>query len=192
MNFENSSHIFRVVTLGDSSVGKTSIINRLVNKEFNTVEQSTIGATFLLHEEEIDDYKIEMQIWDTAGQEKYRSLSPIYCHGAAAALVTFDITKRESFETLETWSNLVTEVSKADTIIFIVANKIDLMDQAEVNEEEMNEWARSRGYKLAKTSAKTGQGIPELFRQVAEEIVNHGYIVLDPPSPTPKKNSDCC
>jgi small GTP-binding protein len=170
MNFGDATQLFRVVTLGESSVGKSSLINRLVNKEFNPGEQATIGATFLLHSEEIDGARIEMQIWDTAGQEKYKSLSPIYCRGAAAAVVAFDVTNHESFEKLEQWTNLVSEVSGTDTAIFIAANKCDLLSRIEVSEEQINRWAASRNFRVVRTSAKTGEGVAELFRAVAEAI----------------------
>jgi small GTP-binding protein len=174
MNFGDNTQLFRVVTLGESSVGKSSIINRLVNKEFNSVEPSTIGATFLLHSEEVENIRIEMQIWDTAGQEKYKSLSPIYCRGAAAAIVVFDITNHDSFHKLEQWTNLVTEVSGTDTAVFIVANKCDLIARVEIGDDVMNNWASSHGFKLMKTSAKTGEGVADLFQQVAEAIYRNG------------------
>jgi small GTP-binding protein len=181
MNFSDNTQLFRVVTLGESSVGKSSLINRLVNKEFNPGEQATIGATFLLHSEEVENSRIEMQIWDTAGQEKYKSLSPIYCRGAAAAVVTFDVTNHDSFEKLEQWTNLVTEVSGTDTAVFIAANKCDLASRIEVSDEQMNRWAAARNFRLVKTSAKTGDGVAELFQQVAEAIYR-GAILPGPSS----------
>jgi small GTP-binding protein len=172
MDFSQDGQIFRVVILGESSVGKTSIINRLVNKEFNPVEQATVGAAFLLHQEKVDGFAIEMQIWDTAGQEKYKSLSPIYCRGAAAAVVAFDITNHRSFEKLDDWATLVTEVAGADTAIFIVANKCDLSPT--VDEREIEAWIASRGFTLVRTSAKTGEGVTELSTAVAEALFRKG------------------
>lgn len=196
MDFDNSAHLFRVVTLGESSVGKTSIINRLVNKEFNAIEQPTIGSTFLLHEEEVEDFRIEMQIWDTAGQEKYKSLSPIYCRGAAAAVVTFDLTNHDTFEKLEQWTNLVSEVSGTDTVIFIAANKCDLTMKAQVTDEEMKTWTEARGYQLVKTSAKTGDGVFELFRAVAEALYRKGsysrFSQRSTPAPARNQQKSCC
>jgi small GTP-binding protein len=172
MDFDEHSQLYRVVTLGESSVGKSSIINRLGHNAFNPIEQPTIGATFLLHSEESDRGKIEMQIWDTAGQEKYRSLSPIYCRGAAAAIIVFDVTNRDSFAKLDQWTTLVTETSGVDTAIVSAANKCDLAEKAKVSDDEMNGWAQAAAFKLIRTSAKTGDGIEDLVHEVAIGIAS--------------------
>jgi Ras-related protein Rab-5C len=115
-----------------------------------------------------------MQIWDTAGQEKYKALSPIYCRGAAAAVVTFDVTNRLSFDRVNDWIKLVHECSCADTAVFIAANKWDLKGRAEVTETEMQSYPQQSDFRIVKTSAKTGEGVAELFRMVAEEIFRRG------------------
>lgn len=193
MDFHARPNLFRVVVLGESSVGKTSIINQLVHNEINPMEQSTIGASFIIFEEVIDGNRIGMQIWDTAGQEKYRSLSPIYCRGAAAAIITYDITSIASFSKLEQWANLVGDVSGTDTVIFVAGNKCDLTASAEVSDEEVNAWAEARGFPVVKTSAKTGQGVSELFHAIAIELNKKGCfshkthkILRD------SKSSSCC
>lgn len=192
MDFQ-PKNLFRVVTLGESSVGKTSIINQLVHREINPVEQPTIGASFLVFEEEVEGNRIGMQIWDTAGQEKYKSLSPIYCRGAAAAIIVYDITCHRSFEKLEQWAYLVSDVSGADTVIFIVANKCDLAAMAEVSDDEVNAWAEARGFAVVKTSARTGQGVAELFHAMAIELNKREYLsrgsnrIL-----TDAKKTSCC
>jgi small GTP-binding protein len=196
MDFDQAARLFRVVILGESSVGKTSIIDRLVNKEFNPMEAPTIGACFLLHHEQVENVCIEMQIWDTAGQEKYKALSPIYCRGAAAAIVTFDVTSRESFDRVGDWIKLVQECSCTDTAIFVAANKWDLKVRAEVSESDMTNWSSTSDFKIVKTSAKTGEGVTELFKMVAEEIFKRGCV--SKPAQKMKldaarqKNEGCC
>ena len=187
MNIQSDfQHLLRIVTLGESSVGKTSIINRLMNKSFDNLYQPTVGATFVLHEEYVDDNKVEMQIWDTAGQEQYKSLSPIYCRNAAAAIIIFDITNHESFLKLDEWLQLIKNASNTEPILFIAANKSDLIDSRKVSEIEMNEYSTKRNIPIFYTSAKNGDGIDELFQKIAKEIVDKGFVL--PVENTIKKN----
>lgn len=175
-SLEDDQNLFRVVTLGESSVGKTSIINFLSKKVFHGDEQPTVGATFFLYDELINGIKIEMQIWDTAGQEKYRSLSPIYCRDATAALICFDITNHNSFEKIDEWVQLLSSSSGCNTIIVLVATKMDLIDQAQISDEEMLAYSSSNNHLLFKTSAKTGEGVDELFSSIAKEIIKRGFV----------------
>ncbi|OHT01720.1 small GTP-binding protein [Tritrichomonas foetus] len=162
---------FRVVTIGEESVGKTSITNRLVGDNFNPYEPGTIGANYQQYKEEIDGNKVEIQIWDTAGQEKFKSLSPIYFRNAAAAVVVFSLTSKSSFSRLRDWIDSFTEIAGTNTIIFLAGNKTDLDSEFEVNIDEAKDWAQSHSYKMYLTSAKTGDGIHELFSDLAKELL---------------------
>lgn len=161
----------RVVVVGDSSVGKTSILNQLTEHTFNPYEQSTVGSNYQIFVEEVNDTKVEMQIWDTAGQEKFRSLGPIYFRNAVAAIAVYDQTSKVSYEHLERWIHDVTEIAGPSTIIVIAANKTDMNDMFEVPFAEAEQWAKSKGYIIGQTSAKHGVGIRQLFSRLAEEIV---------------------
>lgn len=172
-----SSRLFRVVTIGDSSVGKTSIINQLVNQKFNDSEQSTIGAMFVIHVEEIENTRIEMQIWDTAGQEKFRSLGPIYYRNADAAVVVFDTTQQISFKHLDSWIDAFTEVAGTEAVIIIAGNKSDIIDENEVTNEMAQKYANENGYAYFPTSALTGSGIQEMFHNIALKLSNK--IIMD-------------
>ena len=164
------TNLYRVVLIGDPAVGKTSIVSQTENGSFDPNEPSTVGAMFILHQEQVDGQVIEMQIWDTAGQERFRSLGPIYYRNASAAVVVFDITRSHSFDDLDGWIKQFTSVAPSHAIICIVANKSDLMSNAEIPIETAKEWAKKKGYLFHITSAKTGEGIPDLFKLIAQKI----------------------
>jgi Ras-related protein Rab-5C len=170
MQFGPEFPLFRVVTLGEASVGKTSIVTWLVKQTFNPDEPSTIGASFVVHTETVNTSRIEMQIWDTAGQEKYKSLCPIYCRGAAAAIVVFDLTSQPSFEKVATWTALASRVAGTDTVIYIAANKLDKTADREVSDDTLASWSQQVPFPVFRTSAKTGEGITELFRALGRAL----------------------
>ena len=163
---------FRVVTIGEESVGKTSITNRLISDSFNPYESGTIGANYHQYTEVIKGHNVDVQIWDTAGQERFKSLSPLYFRGADAAVATFSVTSKGSFARLNSWIESFTEIAGTKTIIYIAANKVDLEDEIEINQDEANEWAQNYHFKIYFTSAKTGIGIKELFHDLASDLYN--------------------
>ena len=176
---KHSASLFRVVTIGDSSVGKTSIINNLTHSGFDINEPSTIGANFVLYVQEVDGQRTELQIWDTAGQERFRSLGPIYYRNSAAALVVFDLTHNESFENLTTWIDAFTEIAGAKALIAIIGNKSDLKNDIKVDPERARTWSQDRGYLYFSTSARTGDGIDEALREVAARLCDRRRTELD-------------
>jgi small GTP-binding protein len=160
---------FRVVTIGDSSVGKTSIINRFLRDTFDTDEPGTIGVlydSFLRH---CDGTIVEIQLWDTAGQEQYRALGPVYFRNAAAALIVFDITNSISFQHLGEWLKSFRNVCADAAIVIIVGNKADLPDRV-IQPEEAKIWAKASDAFYVETSAKTGQGVKILFDQLVTTL----------------------
>jgi len=170
MTIRNPSPGYRIVLIGDSSVGKTSIINRLVNQTFNYDEQTTVGGLFCNYREEVDKTKIEMQIWDTAGQERFQSLSPIYYRNSSAGIVVFDVTNSASFKHLDNWiSNFITHAG-SDALVVIAANKSDLVSSSVVTSDHISEWLRDKHFRFFEVSAKSGSGVAELFRYVAQEL----------------------
>ncbi|OHT08441.1 small GTP-binding protein [Tritrichomonas foetus] len=167
----DQSALFRVVMIGDSSVGKTSLINKLVYDKFNQQEPSTVGAMFVLHTEALEKERVEMQIWDTAGQEKFRSLGPIYYRNADAAVVVFDFTQKSSFHNLDSWIDSFTDVVGTEAIIIVAGNKSDLPPDPEVSEESAKAWAEQNNFHFFSTSAMTGKGIHEVFHVIGEELL---------------------
>ena len=175
---ETTTYHCRVVVIGDASVGKTSILNQLIDNNFHEHEQSTVGANYQLYVEEIDGIKIEIQIWDTAGQEKFRSLGPIYYRNSNGAIIMFDMTSRKTFEDLDEWIQSLTNVTGNGTVIFIVGNKADLTENFQVSMNEVNEWAKQMDYKVMFTSAKTGKNVTQLFHNLSVELLKsrtHNY-----------------
>jgi small GTP-binding protein len=181
-SLEVETKLFRVITIGDTSVGKTSIITKLVRGEFEAEKQSTVGAMFVAHVEILGSRRIEMQVWDTAGQERFRSLGPIYYRNAAAAIVVFDVTSSETFKRLDNWIHAFLSIAGERAFICIVGNKIDLVDSIAVSDTEVREWAEAHHFPYVKTSAKTGAGVRELFRAVAEELLKRETQVTPPES----------
>lgn len=191
----SSSFHCRVVLIGDSSVGKTCILNRLIDQTFQEHEPNTIGANYQLYVEDIDGTKIEIQIWDTAGQEKFRSLGPIYFRNSVGAIIVFDLTNRKTFENLEEWVTAFTEVANTHTIITIVGNKSDLVKERQVPYGEALEWAGEQDYKYFETSAKTGEGVEVLFKNLANELLNNRTAKCkkkQTPRYQHKEESSCC
>ena len=171
MDLTSEAKVFRVVMVGETSVGKTSIITRLVHDKYNANEASTVGAMFVSHLEIVDGQKVEMQVWDTAGQERFRSLGPIYYRNAAAAVVVFDVTNQASFDRIGSWISSFIDVAGESAFVYIVGNKIDIEDEIVVTPERGQEFGQDRGFHYASTSAKSGFGIKELFQFIARDLV---------------------
>jgi small GTP-binding protein len=163
----------RVVLVGDSSVGKTSLITSVTGETFNQHEPTTVGASWHMYTASIDGAQIELQLWDTAGQERYRTLGPLYYRSAVAAVAVFDVCNQSSFTNLPQWIDSVIAIAGPSTFIFIVGNKLDLAAAGAprgADSDQALEWARARAYRYFETSAKTGEGVSMVFRSVAEEV----------------------
>ena len=159
----------KVVLIGESGVGKTSIISQFTKGVFNPYIMSTNGATFSTKKKEFKEAKktLSFEIWDTAGQEKYRSLAKMFFKDAAVALIVYDITSKKSFDEIQNyWMNLVKENGPKNVIMYIVGNKYDLLEKEAVKEEEAREYAANQNVSFWFTSAKESTGIDELFKEI--------------------------
>ena len=158
----------KLVLLGDSRVGKSSVVIRFVKNEFDQYKFPTIGATFLTQSVTAGDSMVKFEIWDTAGQEKYRSLAPLYYRGASAALVVYDITNRESYDNAQKWIEEVRSQSEDNgpLTIALAGNKVDLASNRKVTEQEAQEYANKQQFIFFETSAKTSYNIKEIFRKI--------------------------
>jgi small GTP-binding protein len=160
----------KVVILGDSGVGKTSILFRYIFDKFDNSNLPTLGASFksklIPIPSEAD--QIKLNLWDTAGQEKFKSLTRMYYQEAEAAVIVYDTTFRESFESAKNWvQDLRENANVPDLIIALVGNKCDLTDKIEVTLEEAHVFARAIKAEVVKeTSAKDNQGVSELFQEI--------------------------
>jgi Ras-related protein Rab-6A len=160
---------FRVVMIGDSSVGKTSIISRFLRDTFDTEELSTIGVLYDSFVSHCNGYCVEIQLWDTAGQEQYRALGPVYYRNAAAAIVVFDVSNRVSFHHLADWMRAFRNVCADTAVVIVVANKCDRGDRT-VPTEEGKAAAKAYDAAYVETSAKTGQGVQILFDELVQTL----------------------
>mmetsp|Transcript_12995 Transcript_12995/g.29568 ORF Transcript_12995/g.29568 Transcript_12995/m.29568 type:complete len:208 (-) Transcript_12995:33-656(-) len=156
---------FKLVVLGDTSVGKSSLCSRFAKGEFDDRQEPSIGAAFMTQNVHLGKCIVAFEIWDTAGQERYRSLAPNYYRGAGAAVVVFDITSRTSFDVAKGW---VEELQGTDTLIALAGNKSDLCAERTVEREAAWSYADSMGIIYMETSAKSGQNVNEFFHEIAQ------------------------
>jgi len=161
---------FRTVTIGDSYVGKTSIVNKFIHDRFDPEEKSTVGALFDTYSTEYCGHSVEIQIWDTAGQEKFRTITKAYYRGAHGILLVYDVTSVESFKQTRQWMQSIRENMVDPVSIIFVGNKCDM--QREVSRDEAEALAREFGTEYAETSAKNGTNVEETFMRLATLIVD--------------------
>ena len=154
---------YKLIFLGDQSVGKSCILNRFMNDTFTEDYQATIGLDFQSKNIQIDNQDIHLLLYDTAGQEKFRSLIPMYTRDSNIILLVYDITCKDSFLHIPEWLNDITTVNKEDVIFALVANKIDLTDKRAVTTEEGEKYAKENNFLFQEVSAKTGDGFSDLF-----------------------------
>jgi len=164
----------KVVLVGDSGVGKTCIISRYISGAFNQNSPSTNGASYaskLINFEELKK-TISLDIWDTAGQEKYKSLTKFFYKDAAVAILVYDVTNRNSFESMKNfWYGQIQDFGSKNIILGVAGNKCDMYEKEEVNENEGKEFAESIGAFFEITSAKNNTGINELFDTASNKFV---------------------
>jgi Ras-related protein Rab-6A len=195
----------KLVFLGDIYVGKTSIINRFMYESFDTNYQATIGIDFLSKTLYLDDRTVRLQLWDTAGQERFRSLIPNYIRDSSVAVVVFDITNRQTFTNCDKWVEDVKNERGNDAVVVLVGNKIDKPEERTVTSEEAQQKAKSLDAVYIETSAKTGDNVKQLFKQIATTLPGDKPQALTPgpngrinlaaatpaATPTPKENCTC-
>jgi len=163
---------YKLVFLGDQSVGKTSIITSFMYDTFDTTYQATIGIDFLSKTMYLDDRTVRLQLWDTAGQERFRSLIPSYIRDSAVAIVVYDVTSRESFDGADKWMEDVRQERSGDEVIIVlVGNKTDLADKRQISFEQGEAKAKQYGVLFYETSAKAGYNIKALFKHIASLLI---------------------
>ncbi|KAI6048033.1 GTP-binding protein RAB5 [Pisolithus marmoratus] len=162
---------FKLVLLGESAVGKSSLVLRFVKDQFDDYRESTIGAAFLTQTVTLDDQTIvKFEIWDTAGQERYKSLAPMYYRNANCAVVVYDITQASSLEKARTWIRELQRQADPSIVIALCGNKTDLTARRQVTQEEAKKYADEEGLMWFETSAKTGEGVSEVFTAIAKKL----------------------
>ena len=170
---EDYKYLFKTVLIGNAGVGKTSISNNFAENYFLDREDPTIGVDFRCKVININDIKIKIQIWDTAGQEKFRSITRTYYRAASAIVIVFDLTDPESFEDIERWHQEAKTLN-SDATIFLVGNKSDL--PRKVNQTEINDYVQQNNLTYIECSAKTSNNINTLFEVIGKILYEKGLI----------------
>lgn len=198
MNLNNQLNInaIKIVLLGESGVGKSSIVLRFVNNTFRPYSESTIGASFMTKLMVVNNIPIKYHIWDTAGQERYHSLAPMYYRGASVAIVVYDITNKNSFITVKKWIKELKEYAPKDILITIVGNKSDLLQKRKVSLMQVQAYSEEINAIYLETSAKDNKNIIELFtnigNQMSQNIANNEMIPTLPNYLDIKDKSNYC
>jgi len=195
----NKTFQFKLVLLGDTSVGKSSIVIRFVKNQFSEYQESTIGAAFLTQTVPVQDCTVKFEIWDTAGQERYHSLAPMYYRGASAAIVVYDITSMESFQRAKSWVNELQKQGGNEVLISLAGNKLDREEDRQVSSDEAKQYADENQLYFIETSAKTNVNVKELFfaiaRMLPKENKAENNVILDENDfveENTSKKSSCC
>jgi len=200
--------LLKVIILGDSGVGKTSLMNQYVHKRFSNQYKATIGADFLTKEVMIDDKLVTLQIWDTAGQERFQSLGVAFYRGADSCVLVHDITDSKSFDNLESWMDefLVHAAPRnPETFPFVVlGNKADLAQKKrQVPAQKAQAWCQSKGpIPYFETSAKEALNVEQAFQTIAKNALQQeasskpvfipNTIDLNKKQEPPKNEGNCC
>ena len=166
----NYNLIFKIVLIGDSNVGKTNILSKYLQNEFNPDSKATVGVEFGSKTFNINDNVIKAQIWDTAGTEKYRSITNAYYKGAKGAFVVYDISRKSSFNNIDKWLFDLKNNGDENINIILIGNKIDLEHQREVTTEEGEKKAVLNKASFIETSAKNGDNIEKAFNLMIENV----------------------
>ena len=176
------NYLFKYIIVGDTAVGKSCLLLQFTDKRFQAIHDLTIGVEFGSRNVSLDGQEIKLQIWDTAGQEKFRSITHSYYRGAVGALLVYDITRRETFEHVTTWLDDCKKYSNQDITIMLIGNKADLENSRDVSREEGESFAAKNGIFFLETSSKTSKNVDDAFINVAKDVLEKvvsGKIVLD-------------
>ncbi|KAJ3424570.1 ras-related protein rab-2-a [Anaeramoeba flamelloides] len=163
-------YLFKFVLIGDSAVGKSCLLLQFTDQRFQATHDLTIGVEFGSRVIEVDGVSIKLKIWDTAGQETFRSITRSYYRGAASAILVYDVTRRDTFDQLESWIEDARQNASENTQIIIVGNKIDLENKREVSEEEGRKFAEENGLWFLEVSAKSGHNVNQVFQNMTRII----------------------
>jgi small GTP-binding protein len=196
---------FKIVVVGSSGVGKSAIVQKLVDGTFREESQSTVGVEFKPYIIPVDDQNVKLQIWDTAGQERFKSVSKAYFRNAVGAVLVFDITNDATFDDLGAWLRDLEQLANPNAYILLVGNKVDLEDKRQVGAGQAKDFAAQHKLEYLETSALSGANVTDAFTRLAYgiaarvssgQIQNGGGVAkaspfrVEVPKDPPKKG--CC
>ena len=195
---DDSNNIIKVILVGDSGTGKTNLITVSAGFPFNSNMLSTTSCSYVQKIIKKNDKEYKLNLWDTIGQERYRSLTKIFLKGSKIVIFVYDISNKKSFQSLEFWKKIIDDIVGSELVYGIVGNKIDLYDKEEVNEDEAEAYAKKIGAKYLLTSAKTdSQSFIKFIEEISYDYIRKNYreeriesIVIK--KGHKKKHTGCC
>ena len=189
--------LYKILLLGDWSVGKTCLIMRYTENTFTEIHLTTVGLDYKLKNFKFDDGKtVKVQIWDTAGQERYKTITKSYIKGANGIILVYDITKKKTFEGIKNWVKQIKESVSQRVCVALVGNKVDKEEEREIPKEEGEKLGSELNYPFYESSAKEGININECFDTLIKQIdINYANIPMNTGNNLKKKTktkSGCC
>ena len=167
---DNYEHLYKIIIIGDSGVGKSNILGRYLTNTFKQDTKSTVGVEFGSKKVTVNDVNIKLQIWDTAGQERYRAITSAYYKGSKGCFIVYDITSTQTFEDVEKWYEEINKSGDKGISIVLVGNKCDLEEERKVTVEMGEEKARNLNCPFFETSALSNTQIEKIFQVISEDI----------------------
>ena len=174
-NVKGYNMIFKIVLIGDTSVGKTNILSKYLTDEFDAKSKATVGVEFGVKNFKIENNIVKVQIWDTAGEERYRSITNAYYKGAKGSLLVYDITNKKSFENVEKWISDLKANADEDISMILLGNKTDLEDKRVVSTEEGKDKAEFYQISFMETSALNGNNIQKAFNELIMDVYKKNH-----------------
>ena len=172
MSEENYDVLFKIVLIGDSFVGKTNIMSKYLKNEFHEDSKATVGVEFGAKKFDIDGKAVKAQIWDTAGQERYKAITTTYYKGAKGALIVYDITRKETFDSVDRWISELNNSGDKNMTMLLIGHKCDLDCQRQVTKEQGEEKAKAFKVAFLETSASSGENLDVAFEMIMKEVYN--------------------
>jgi len=169
--FKEADFLVKTIVIGDSGVGKSALLRRFTNDEFVASHITTIGVDFEIRTLDVEGKLVKLQIWDTAGQDRFRNIVSSYYRGAHAILVVFDVTDPVSFEHISFWLGEVKKYANEQAQILLVANKTDLVRQRVISGQKIQELASALGVSFIETSAKSSSNVGTCFLTIANQFI---------------------
>jgi small GTP-binding protein len=190
---------FKVVLLGDTGVGKTALVDRMSRNIFRTNHVPTVGAQFVRLDMVVDGQRCVLELWDTGGQEVFRSLAGFYTRDSPGVFLIFDVTNSMTFEGLSQWSDFI-KMNAPNTQVILFANKCDRSDERTISAAQVGPVAQKYGFLYAEGSALTGRGVGDAFDRMAEVLFAKGTnasrtsvrLTVEKVSPKEKSEEECC
>ena len=172
---DNYEIMVKVVLVGDSGVGKTNIMSKYLKNEFREDSKATVGVEFGAKQFTVEGHVIKAQIWDTAGQERYKAITSAYYKGAKGAFIVYDITRKNTFDSVSRWVSDLTATADKKISIILIGNKSDLEDQRQVTKEMGEEKANQLQVAFLETSAMSGENLEKGFQMMINEIYKKNH-----------------